>query len=277
MELTGTIPHTVLRVTGNTAQQVDDLLAVEEPLQISLQLHSVTGRLDKNIAVTMRTPGQDKELALGFLFTDGIINNLAQVAAVAESKKDGNAVSVILKENVLPVLNKAERNFYTTSSCGVCGKASIDAVRLTLPTYQQSEFSISAALLYTLPDALRKEQALFEYTGGLHAVALFDATGKLLLLKEDAGRHNAMDKLVGAALLGNLLPLQGMILLLSGRASFELLQKAAMAGIEVVVAVGAPSSLAVELAMEAGITLVGFLKKARFNVYCGEHRIKLSS
>ena len=195
--------------------------------------------------------------------------------ACAENKQ--NTILVQLRDDVVPNLNNAERNFYTTSSCGVCGKGSISAIR-TVSTFEQNtdlDFTVGADLLFGLPDVLRAHQAAFESTGGLHASALFNKNGELLLLKEDVGRHNALDKLIGAALENNWLPLSDQILLLSGRASFELVQKAAMAGIRVIAAVGAPSSLAVELAEEFNITLAGFLRGRRFNIYTAASRIVL--
>ena len=222
----------------------------------------------------MRTPGNDEELAAGFLFTEGVINGSADIATVTVVKE--NTVLVSLADGVAPTLNNAERNFYTTSSCGVCGKASIDAVKVVChieDIYPYDSLKCTPELIYSLPEILRKEQAVFEQTGGLHACALFDMQGKLLLLREDVGRHNALDKLIGAALNNKMLPLSEHILMLSGRASFELVQKAAMSGINLIAAVGAPSSLAVQMAEERNMTLIGFLRGQKFNIYSGAQRI----
>jgi FdhD protein len=272
----------ITKVTDNELLETNDLLAVEEPLEIRLGYGSAEMREQKSISVTMRTPGHDFELALGFLFTEGIITSTEQIykivycteANTIENKE--NIVRVELKEEVHIDLTKLQRNFYTTSSCGVCGKESIEAVRLSCPIYEEQEQTIiSASLITSLPEKLRNQQNVFEYTGGLHACALFDVQANLLLLREDIGRHNALDKLIGAAIASSAFtsPFSNYLLLLSGRASFELLQKAAMAGIKIVCAVGAPSSLAVQIAQEFNITLIGFLRGNRFNIYCGKHRI----
>lgn len=251
-----------------------DQLAVEEPLQIQLLYGSSGNEQRKNLAVTMRTPGNDEELAAGFLFTEDIIQSSTQLIHIIAGASGENTVLAILKGNVVPNLQDTERNFYVTSSCGVCGKSSIDAVRKEIKyPVNGGSLKISAAILQRLPDSLRKQQEVFQSTGGLHACALFDGNGNLIALREDVGRHNALDKLIGHAFLKEQLPLQDVILLLSGRASFELVQKAAIAGIRVIAAIGAPSSLAVQLAEEAGITLVGFLKSDRFNIYTGSARI----
>lgn len=265
----------IQKISAGEITQADDLVAVEEPLEIQLAYSTATGRMQKNIAVTMRTPGHDEELAAGFLFTEGIINNAAAIAEIKQPATDENQLLVMLKENVVPVLANAARNFYSTSSCGICGKASIEAIN-TLSQYgnDKDNILINASVLYPLQTELKKQQKVFEDTGGIHASALFDLNGNFIMLREDVGRHNALDKIIGAALLNNQLPLNNCILLLSGRASFELVQKAVMAGIKIIAAVGAPSSLAVELAEETGITLIGFLREERFNVYSGEERIK---
>lgn len=260
--------------------ETTDALAIEEPLEIRLEYTLDNQPQIQNVSVTMRTPGNDAELATGFLFTEGIISNIADIAdvgycfiACAENKE--NIIQVKLKDGVIPNLKDTERNFYTTSSCGVCGKGSINAIR-TVGTYsaQKSEDVFAdSELLFALPDILRNSQQVFAETGGLHASALFSINGELLMIREDVGRHNALDKLIGASLRQDLLPLDNHILLLSGRASFELVQKAVMAGIKIIAAVGAPSSLAVELAAEFNITLAGFLRNRRFNIYTAGHRI----
>ena len=267
----------VKRVRNHQLLEAADELAVEEPLEINLQYGSKDQPICKAISVTMRTPGQDEELALGFLWTEGIIQRPQQVANTAVLV-DENKVLVTLNENEKPTLQKVERNFYTTSSCGVCGKASIGAIR-TVSCYKNTSdnIGVDTGLFYCLEDELRKQQRLFASTGGLHASALFDLEGNLIMLREDVGRHNALDKLIGAAFLNDALPLDGAILLLSGRASFELVQKATMAGIKIVAAVGAPSSLAVQLAQDAGMTLIGFLRHQGFNIYSGAHRIKANA
>ena len=264
------------KINAGEINETADKVAVEEPLQIQLEYSTATGQMLKDIAVTMRTPGNDEELAAGFLFTEGIIKNADDISEIKHPHADENLVQVILKENMLPALGNIARNFYTTSSCGICGKASIDAVR-TASQYGEvkNNSCIPAPVFYALQNELKKQQKVFEDTGGIHASALFDAKGKFIMLREDVGRHNALDKIIGAAMLNNQLPLNNCILLLSGRASFELVQKAVMAGIKIIASVGAPSSLAVEMATENDVTLIGFLRDDRFNIYCGKERISL--
>ncbi|WP_031526795.1 formate dehydrogenase accessory sulfurtransferase FdhD [Dyadobacter crusticola] len=263
----------IRRVTSLGADTIDDLLAVEEPLEIRIAFQRNGKATWQNVSVTMRTPGNDPELAAGFLFTEGIIHDIRQIKTVENSVFEENLVLVKLADSCEPNLNHADRNFYTTSSCGVCGKASIEAVKTVSRFVLENTLSVNTEVLFGLADKISGSQRVFEETGGLHAATLFDKNGNLLQLREDVGRHNAMDKLIGAALLSDKLPLTGNILLLSGRASFELIQKALMAGIEMVVSIGAPSSLAVQLAEDNNITLVGFLKQDKFNVYTGFHRI----
>lgn len=264
----------IVKINLGQGMDVDDQLAVEEPLQIELIYGPEANRQRKNITVTMRTPGHDLELAIGFLFTEGIINSREEVLRIEQDNPGGNTIAVTLKEDIDPELKKLERNFFTNSSCGVCGKSGIDNIR-TVSAYSKrtGDISLRADLFYTIYDKLRLEQTMFDCTGGLHASALFDQQGNFLLVREDVGRHNALDKAIGACLLNDQLPLDNNILLLSGRASFELIQKANMAGIRIVTAVGAPSSLAVDLARECGITLIGFLRDERFNIYAGKDRI----
>src|SRR5215217_475540 len=266
----------VKKVSVNELLDANDALAVEEPLEINVLYDSKGMPVQKCISITMRTPGNDEELGVGFLFTEGIIQKRDEVSEVSAIPFADNKVLITLSENKQPLLQNAERNFYTTSSCGVCGKAGIDAIR-TVSLYKNDadEIYLQAGLFYRLDDVLRKQQAIFKSTGGLHASALFDLNGNFMMLREDVGRHNALDKVIGAAFLNDQLPLSNAILLLSGRASFELVQKAAMAGIKIIAAVGAPSSLAVQLAEETGITLIGFLRNQRFNIYSGGHRIRL--
>ena len=264
----------IQRISDGILTAMNDQVAVEEPLEIQLDYSTSTGFMQKNIAVTMRTPGNDEELAAGFLFSEGVIQNNGSIKEIRSFSTDENRILISLRENVKPILQNVERNFYSTSSCGICGKASIDAIRLTSVFKEENNsLSVNATVLHGLQDTLRKQQLIFESTGGIHASALFTLDGNFMMLREDVGRHNALDKIIGAALLNDHLPLNNCILLLSGRASFELLQKASMAGIKIVVAVGAPSSLAVELAKETGITLIGFLRNDRFNIYAGNERV----
>jgi FdhD protein len=265
----------IKKISSGELTEADDELAVEEPLEIQLAWSDATGYTQKNISVTMRTPGHDEELAAGFLFTEGIVQHIDQIEHI---RAGNNTALITLAAGAVPQLQQAERNFYTTSSCGVCGKTGIDAIR-TVSVFAPSadDIVLPAGVFYGLQIALQQKQVLFESTGGLHASALFDINGNFLLLREDVGRHNALDKVIGSAFLNSQLPLQHSILLLSGRAGFELVQKAIMAGIRIIAAVGAPSSLAVQLAAEAGITLIGFLRNERFNVYTGAQRVKVGN
>ena len=277
-----TRPLEVRRFRGGALGTVDDpdLVATEEPFEIRLGYSRRDGsRAEEPVSVTMRTPGHDEDLAVGFLFTEGIIRSRSDVQGVVargQRAADGliNVVRVELNPGVPVDFKRLERNFYMTSSCGVCGKASIDAVAVQ-GQYDigAADFKMAGAALGGLPAALKTQQAVFEQTGGLHASGLFDANGTIIALREDVGRHNALDKLVGDALMRGELPLSKRGVIVSGRASFELMQKSKMAGVPLVAAVGAPSSLAVELAREFGITLVGFLKSDRFNVYSRPDRI----
>ncbi|WP_158826248.1 formate dehydrogenase accessory sulfurtransferase FdhD [Mucilaginibacter lacusdianchii] len=277
-------PVRVIKFRSETDEvaNLQDSVATEEPLEIRLSYDDGSSRQVQNVAVTMRTPGHDNELAVGFLYTEGIIQNAADVLSaehcfIACSENRENVIQVDMSEGIMPNLQKSERNFYTTSSCGVCGKSSINAIR-TVSSYTDLADSdyVSADILYSLPEKLLAHQAVFASTGGLHASALFSLSGELLIVREDVGRHNALDKLIGASLLMNDLPLTQKLLLLSGRISFELVQKAAMAGIRIIAAIGAPSSLAIQLAQEFNITLVGFLRQQRLNIYSAEHRISIS-
>jgi len=250
------------------------VLAVEEPLEIRLGCDVNGRRVHRAISITMRTPGHDPELAVGFLFTEGIIAAKEQVTAVRACGV-GNVVRVDLLPGTVVDLSRLERNFYAASSCGVCGKASLKAVRVEPQNKLMAEWPIvEAAVIERLPEKLRAAQVVFDRTGGLHAAALFDAEGNLLGLREDVGRHNALDKLIGAAFLAGSTPLLESVLLVSGRVSFELVQKAAVAGIPILAAVGAPSSLAVSLAREHGLTVLGFVRPDRFNIYTGAGRIR---
>jgi FdhD protein len=265
----------ITRIAGGERTLERDVIVMEEPLEVRVAWVEAGSLTERNVAITMRTPGNDGELATGFLFTEGVISGWEAIAAITQVAD--NAVRVTLTEGHLPQLSGSERNFYTTSSCGVCGKASIDAVmancKVVTELYPYDGFSVRRDVLIALPAELRSAQALFEQTGGIHACAVFGADGQVQLVREDVGRHNALDKLIGAALAADSLPMQRHILLLSGRVSFELMQKAMMAGIKVIAAVGAPSSLAVQMAEDWNVTLVGFLRGDRFNVYSGSQRI----
>ena len=271
-----TTPVKVWNITYQNRTEKRDFLAVEEPVEIRLQ---VLGYDPKSISVTMRTPGNDFELALGFLFTEGIIQSKEQVEHISytnvwEPEKEENIVLVRIKKGVDIDFSRLERHFYTSSSCGVCGKASIEAVKFSgMKEIPKDKPVFDHQLIHKLPVLLREKQAVFDNTGGLHAAALFDNEGKLHLLREDVGRHNAVDKLIGAALLKEMTPLHDFLIMVSGRASFELVQKSIMAGIPILAAVGAPSSLAISLAEETGMTVLGFVRDGRFNIYSGENRI----
>jgi FdhD protein len=270
-----TVREKVLRIREGVESERVDTLVVEEPLEI---------RLDgAPLSITMRTPGSDFDLAAGFLVSEGVVAEGREVTAIrycAGATEDGsntyNVLDVSLAQGVALPDTSLERNFYTSSSCGLCGKASLDAVRTKARwPVDEDGLRIDVPTLTALPDRLREAQRVFDRTGGLHAAGLFTPDGELLALREDVGRHNAVDKLVGWALLSDRLPLRETVLMVSGRASFELVQKAWMAGIPMMAAVSAPSSLAVDLATEAGITLVGFLRGSSMNVYAGRHRILL--
>ena len=257
-----------------------DTLATEEPMEIRL----VSGGARQTVAVTMRTPGADFELAAGFLYGEGVVSSPEDIEKISycvdadlDAEQQYNIVNVELRGDRGYALRPLERHFYTTSACGVCGKASLEQLELRdCPTIPPGP-EIPAGVIYSLPEMLREAQGLFEATGGLHAAALFDAGGNLLALREDVGRHNATDKLIGWALLEGRLPLGDQIVMVSGRTSFEILQKCLMAGVPVVCAISAPSSLAVDVARRFGMTLVGFLRGGRFNVYAGFERIRLEA
>ena len=260
-----------------TSEHFDDALAVEEPLEIRLGSRNQPHR---SISITMRTPGDDASLAVGFLFTEGIIQSRDQIAEVRHCGKPSpdkgirNTVLVELTDGVEVDLKRLERHFYTTSSCGVCGKSSIEALQTGVVQITNEGRLVSADVIHRLPAAIISRQSTFERTGGLHASMLFNTAGEIDSVAEDVGRHNALDKVIGTKLMSGDLPLSDRILLVSGRASFELVQKALMAGIPIMAAVGAPSSLAVELAREYGMTLIGFVRDGRFNIYSNDSRIK---
>ena len=258
-------------VTPSQAVRRTDVVTVEEPLQIRLAHGAADAPSETDIAVTMRTPGDDTALALGFLHTEGIVDSVAQVTSLEEEE---NVVTVTLDPAARFEPEALRRNTYATSSCGICGKASIEAVHVRIPDRAGGDrFVVDGSTLDRLPAALQASQEAFAQTGGIHAAASFDATGRIDRLAEDVGRHNALDKLIGGYFADDALPLTGFGLLFSGRASFELVQKAAVAGCPFVAAIGPPSSLAVELAAEQRMTLVGFLRDGRFNIYTLPHRV----
>ena len=273
----------LLKITNNIpAQELDDLVATEEPLEIRLGFGNPSNRQQKSVSVTMRTPTHDFDLALGFLFSEGIIQSYEQVSSIkycvdAGKQATENIVRVELKPEVKVDIKLFQRNFYMTSSCGVCGKASIEAIEAMTCDFGERQntenWQIKPALIQQLLNEMSTAQRAFTYTGGLHAAALFDKMGKILLIREDIGRHNALDKVIGNALTQNL-PLHDKIILMSSRASFELIQKVIMANIPVIATIGAPSSLAIETAKRFGVTLLGFVKEDRFNVYSEAERIK---
>lgn len=273
----------ITRVQGRNSVVASDIIATEEPLEIRIGFRAAAGREEKSVSITMRTPGKDEELAAGFLFTEGILRSPAEIIEIWHRSPPvpgsdlRNVIRVDLVDDALVDLERLERHFYTTSSCGVCGKASIDALRVQTnysAAISASKFAIHIDSVLTLAKKLEKEQKVFDETGGLHASGLFDESGKISIVREDVGRHNAMDKLIGRLLLDDHLPAAEYGIVVSGRTSFELVQKVAMAGVPVLVAVGAPSSLAIDVAREYGITLIGFLRDGRFNIYSADQRIK---
>jgi FdhD protein len=274
--MTGTMAETGLKKVEITKfanasfTTAADLVSIEEPLEIRLGWSSVEGL--RQIAVTMRTPGDERELAAGFLFTEGIVSAPSDIEQIEVQKC--NVVNVFLRKGIEVDSASLERHSFVASSCGVCGKKSIAAVRVKRRYDCVHDVpQIAPELVRELPDLLRKHQTHFDRSGGIHASGLFDSTGKLIELREDVGRHNALDKVLGAALLAGKLPLTQHILVVSGRASFELVQKSTHAGLPIMIAVGAPSSLAVQLASECDMTLIGFARDDRFNVYSGLHRV----
>jgi FdhD protein len=274
----------IRRIRDIDDKVADDLVAIEEPLEIRIGFRGADGRDEKSVSITMRTPGNDEELAVGFLFTEGLLGSAAEVVEVWHRSPPvpgdadlRNVIRVDLVDEASIDFARLERHFYTTSSCGVCGKASLEALN-TQSRYSdvllQSDFSIATADIMNLTQKLMSEQKVFGETGGLHASGLFDASGSIHIVREDVGRHNAMDKLVGRLFLDDRLPAAESGIIVSGRTSFELVQKVAMAGVPMLAAVGAPSSLAIDVAREFGITLIGFLRDGRFNVYSADQRIR---
>jgi FdhD protein len=270
----------ISKITNGQQASLQDSVAVEEPLEIRIGFSTPDGRATRSVSITMRTPGNDEELAAGFLYGESIISHAGDIASIevcgppAPDSGNHNVIRVDLRADVEFDLGRLQRHFYTTSSCGVCGKTSLDALRAVGALEQSGNTtSFPTSVLVTIPGKLRAAQATFEETGGLHAAAAFDTSGALVVTMEDVGRHNAVDKVIGALLLQDNLPAKDLGLMVSGRASFELMQKALMAGMPLLAAVSAPSSLAVQLATEFDVTLVGFLRDNNFNIYAGEQRI----
>jgi len=266
----------IVVVENGEARSRTDEVTTEEPLEIRL------ASPQKTVAITMRTPGADFDLVAGFLYGEGIItrrDDIAQMSYCVDPEIDGeqrqNIVNIKLRSGLNPDFASLDRHFFTTSACGVCGKASIEALKLRGHRFPTPDFAVSPETIYRLPERLRNAQSVFEKTGGIHAAALFDLEGNVLKLREDVGRHNAVDKLIGSAILADELPLNRHILMVSGRTSYEILQKCLAAGVAVVCAVSAPSSLAVAIAREFRITLIGFLRGRRFNIYSEPKRILL--
>jgi len=256
-----------LRIQGARSQERKQPVVVEEPLEMRLN--------ERSLAVTMRTPGHDIELSLGFLLSEGILEDPAVVLSIAHCEENPNVTEVRTQPNAAGVHPPSTRHFYAASSCGICGKSSIEAIRYRTPSVLADPAQVSADTLACLPERMKNAQILFEATGSLHAAGLFTASGKLMCLREDVGRHNAVDKVLGWAATRERLPLHEHILLVSGRVSFEIVQKALMAQLPIVAAISGPSSLAIELARESGMTLIGFLRGKTMNVYTGAKRIQV--
>lgn len=261
----------ISKVSDGLQQLRADSVAVEEPLEIRLAYSTPEGRATRSVSITMRTPGDDAALAAGFLYSESIIRSAADISSIEPCAE--NVIRAELGPDVVVDLGRLQRHFYTTSSCGVCGKASLDALHALGATPIESKTTFATDILTSIPDTLRSNQDTFDKTGGLHAAAAFDTSGKLRITKEDVGRHNAVDKVIGALLLDGRMPASDLGLMVSGRASFELMQKALVARIPLLAAVSAPSSMAVSLAQEFNMTLVGFLRGKTFNIYAGEKRI----
>lgn len=279
MSTVGITTSEILKIKNGESEPTNDLLVKEEPLEIRIGYGQETTRKEFSLAVTMRTPGADEELARGFLFTEGVIKSPDDILSAKycmQAKQPENTLKVELKNDLAFDPDKFKRNFYVSSSCGVCGKAAIEALEVELSNQQQYTRKVSQQLILSLTDQLTPHQNTFKYTGGLHAAALFDLDGKLLVIREDIGRHNALDKLIGVSGLKQI-DLNDKTLWLSGRLGFEMIQKSAMVGIRTIAALGAPSSLAVELSQKQGITLIGFLKKESFNIYSGKENVILDS
>jgi len=274
----------IQKVAGSHAESTLDHVALEEPLEIQIAHGPVATREWKTIAITMRTPGHDRELAAGFLVGEGLLRSLDQIEAVhSRGPRYGeggwqHSVRVTLRPGVTIDMGRLERNFYTTSSCGVCGKTSMEALELSaFPPLPAVDWRIDSEIVRDLPTRLSQVQSLFEQTGGVHAAGLFTPAGQPVIVREDVGRHNAVDKVIGGQFLAGRSPLSDLLLVVSGRASFELMQKALASGIPMLVAVGAPSSLAVEVAEKFGATLIGFTRAGGFNIYTSQERVRLGA
>ena len=271
---TSAISVAVVSVIGDVGTEKLDRLAVEEPLAIRIAYGPIRRRRRTTLSITMRTPGHDDDLAAGLLIVEGVVADPQEILRIEKGRSE-NAIRVELHPEVVVDLSRLDRRGYTTSSCGVCGKTSVDSVEAACEGPRPGGAPIPAAVIHALPETLRAAQPTFTQTGGLHAAALFDCAGNLLAIREDVGRHNAVDKVLGAEFRAGRVPLDGRILFVSGRASFELIQKAAVAGVPVFAAVGAPSSLAVSLAARLGVTLLGFVREGRFNIYSEPGRVRL--
>ena len=268
------------KVGNDSLQSRADHVAVEEPLEIRLGYSTPDGRAARSVSITMRTPGDDQQLAAGFLYTESIVRRASDITSIdpcgppAPDSGNHNVVRVELGPDVEVDLGRLQRHFYTTSSCGVCGKTSLDALRVIgAEPMHDNELAFDKKVLIAVPDSLRASQDTFEKTGGLHAAAAFSSKGDLIVTMEDVGRHNAVDKVIGSLLLEDRLPASDLGIIVSGRASFELMQKTLIAGMPLLAAVSAPSSLAVQLAQDFGMTLIGFLRGDTFNIYSGEQRV----
>ena len=272
------IPVSIKRFGDKGCVEVIDVVTVGEPLEIRLGFGPEKQREQRSLSITMRTPGHDLELVLGFLFTEGIIQNMDDIFHLEHcTDKKGERSENIVRAEIKPEISldwgRFQRHFYTNSSCGICGKASIESLEQMCFTPVHSEVKVDSAIISSLNAKMREAQGVFEHTGGLHAAAIFNKKGDLIFLREDIGRHNALDKVIGAAFFKKIIPLQDHIVMLSGRSCFELIQKSIAATIPFVVSVGAPSSLAIETASKFGITLIGFTKAQSFNVYTHSERI----
>lgn len=279
MSTVGIATSEILKIKNHENELTNDLIVKEEPLEIRIGYGQETKREEFSLAVTMRTPGADEELARGFLLSEGIIKMPSDILSAKycmQAKQPENTLKVELKNDLVFDPDKFKRNFYSTSSCGVCGKAALEALAYEIPESNHAKPSVTQEVIQTLTDELSAHQNTFKYTGGLHAAAIFDLDGKLLMLREDIGRHNALDKIIGVSALKQI-DLTNTILWLSGRLGFEMIQKSVMAGIGIIAALGAPSSLAIDLSKQQNVTLIGFLKKESFNIYSGKENVILNS
>lgn len=279
MSTVGIATSEILKIKNHENELTNDLIVKEEPLEIRIGYGQETKREEFSLAVTMRTPGADEELARGFLLSEGIIKMPSDILSAKycmQAKQPENTLKVELKNDLVFDPDKFKRNFYSTSSCGVCGKAALEALAYEIPESNHAKPSVTQEVIQSLTDELTAHQNTFKYTGGLHAAAIFDLDGKLLMLREDIGRHNALDKIIGVSALKQI-DLANTILWLSGRLGFEMIQKSVMVGIGIIAALGAPSSLAIDLSKQQNVTLIGFLKKESFNIYSGKENVILNS